>query len=254
MAGNMGKKLNNQGLTLIELVIAIAISTMILGAAFMFIMGAERAYHTAEYGIDLQMEGQILMEQVGNWVMESSKIVIPEEDSDILFLFSIPVDHNNGLAITDYPVDYLPDSTASCRVIFLGRNVAAGNNNRLYMCTINDIANAEDEVKKVMNNTTEDVFSIFGLSAYERDENCIGDFVNSFKATVPDGEDPKTLKSVDVLLQMQEASKGYVLQNTFSMRNGMYNQFKPSEEESTESSSEDTESSSEDTESSSEDT
>lgn len=214
----MKEKLNNAGLTLIELVVAIAMSSVILGAVFMFFTGAQRAYHTAEYGIDLQMEGQILMEQIGNWVMESSRIVV-SQDNDVVLLYSIPVDHNNGLTAADYPVEYTPkDSSASCRIIFLA-DAVSGPGKSLYMKTVTGITDADAHIQTALNAVDN---ATFYSDADVIDENCIGDLIDTFEAYIPSGEDRSQLSSVGIRLNMQKATKGYALENRFSIRNGIF--------------------------------
>mgnify|MGYP002578479742 CR=1 FL=1 len=58
---------DHRGITLVELIIAIAISTVILGAATLFLGMAHKNYNHASAQIDLQSESQILMEQIGMW-------------------------------------------------------------------------------------------------------------------------------------------------------------------------------------------
>ena len=55
-------KKDNRGITLIELIIAIAISTIIVGAATFLLSTAQKNYSSASATIDLQSEAQILME------------------------------------------------------------------------------------------------------------------------------------------------------------------------------------------------
>ena len=65
---------DHRGITFVELIIAIAISTVILGAATLFLGMAHKNYNHASAQIDLQSESQILMEQIGMWVMEGNRV------------------------------------------------------------------------------------------------------------------------------------------------------------------------------------
>ena len=56
---------DHSGITFVELIIAIAISTIIFGAAILFLGMAHKNYNHASAQIDLQSESQILMEQIG---------------------------------------------------------------------------------------------------------------------------------------------------------------------------------------------
>ena len=223
----MKEKLNDQGLSLIELIIAVSISTIILGAAFMFITGAQRAYHTAEYGINLQMEGQILMEQIGNWVMESNRIVV-SNDGTVMCLFYIPLD-NKEAAEMDYPAGFERNNTAKCRIVYLATAADTGKK-RLYMQNVDSIVNAEEEIQKALAVSDSQQF-YQSLTDPEGDEYCIGDYVRNFTALTPSGEDSSRLGSVSITLEMQQADQSYHLTNVFSMRNGMFNQFVITEDE-----------------------
>ena len=52
---------DHSGITFVELIIAIAISTIIFGAAILFLGMAHKNYNHASAQIDLQSESQILM-------------------------------------------------------------------------------------------------------------------------------------------------------------------------------------------------
>ena len=65
---------DHSGITFVELIIAIAISTIIFGAAILFLGMAHKNYNHASAQIDLQSESQILMEQIGMWVMEGNRV------------------------------------------------------------------------------------------------------------------------------------------------------------------------------------
>ena len=65
---------DDRGITFVELIIAIAVSTIILGAATLFLGTAQKNYNGASAQLDLQSESQILMEQLGMWVMEGNRV------------------------------------------------------------------------------------------------------------------------------------------------------------------------------------
>lgn len=91
-------KHDNRGLSLIELIIAITIASIILMAITIFISNALKSYRTAHNAIDLQMESHVLMEQIGSWIMEGNRVMVvpktefsePELDSDVLVIYQIP--------------------------------------------------------------------------------------------------------------------------------------------------------------------
>ena len=80
---------DNRGITLIELIIAIAISTIIVGAATFLLSTAQKNYSSASATIDLQSEAQILMEQMGTWIMEGNRVEV-NAAGDKLTVYQIP--------------------------------------------------------------------------------------------------------------------------------------------------------------------
>ena len=222
-------KLNNKGLTLVELVIAIAISTMIVGAAGMFLYNAERTYRVAEHSINLQMEAQILMEQMSNWIMEGNKIFVAEtthdadEDStvinDVLVIYYIPRDNGKDIS-TLYPTAFTgapgydaSRNNASCRVIF-------SYDGKLYMKTRNNISNANTEYQALL--TAGNANALYS-SADATPENEIGEYVYRFHCDkVPSDVAVSDLSSVLITLGMVEGKQSYTMTDTFSLRNGLH--------------------------------
>lgn len=230
----MERKLNNKGLSLVELVIAIGMSTIVMGAAAMFLYNADKSYHAAEFSIDVQMEAQIVMEQLGNWVMESNRIYL--KDNNVLVLYSIP--RNNGKNVTNlYPVGFRNDTQneaaakASRRVIF-------SSGTKLYMVKTDGIANAEEEFKRLVDPQPGDPDVELYTSADILDENCICDFlvpvtdpsISTFKvAKSPADADDANISSISVSLTLKEGTRdfpeSYTITNIFSSRNGLFGSF-----------------------------
>ena len=107
-------KENNRGITLVELMIAIAMSVIILGAAALFMNSSQKGYQMASDTIALQKESQILMEQIGTWIMEGNRV---ETTGNMLVIYSIPrqVDPNFWPNGTD---PAWKDMTAKKRVVW----------------------------------------------------------------------------------------------------------------------------------------
>lgn len=229
----MERKLNNKGLTLVELIIAITMSTIVFGAVAMFLYSANKSYHAAESSIDVQMEAQILMEQMGNWVMESNRIYVSPSE-DVLVLYNIPRNNDRDLT-TVYPVSFSSynedENQASRRVIF-----ASGT--KLYMVVEDGISNAEAQFQSLVESPTTPA----GLYSTDdiKDENCIceylpvGDGIKAFTVKIAatngkDGEDKALVTSVNVSLTLKEGLStfpdSYTIKNTFSTRNGLYENF-----------------------------
>lgn len=84
---------DDRGITLVEMIIAIAVSAIVLGAATLFIRNALKSYKLAEDTIDLQIEAQRLAEQLATWVMEGNYVdtVQDSESHDEVFvIYHIP--------------------------------------------------------------------------------------------------------------------------------------------------------------------
>lgn len=63
---------DDRGITLVEIIISIAVSAIVIGAATLFIRNALKSYSYAAATVDLQIESQVLMEQFATWVMEGN--------------------------------------------------------------------------------------------------------------------------------------------------------------------------------------
>ena len=115
---------DHRGITLVELIIAIAISTVILGAATLFLGMAHKNYNHASAQIDLQSESQILMEQIGMWVMEGNRV--EELDPSVsgvrgIAIYTIP----NTPSVTN-PAGAAAPEAASCRPAACGTGDSPG--------------------------------------------------------------------------------------------------------------------------------
>ena len=192
-----------------ELVIAIAMSTIVLGAVMSFLYGAEKSYRTAEYTVNLQMEAQLLMEQMSNWVMESNHIEIGGMDGDnYLVLYQIP-----RKAV---------DGTTLVRLETLGkRKIIYMNNGKLYIKFDDEPSDGAYE-SEIKNGTLDTSF----LTDTPDEEYCIGEYVISFTAKIPDGVDEDKINSVNIEIDMYEGvtsqSQSYSVSDRFSLRNATF--------------------------------
>lgn len=217
------KELDNRGLSMVELVIAIAMSTIVIGAASLFLFNAERTYRTAEYSIDLQSEAQILMEQLANWVMESNWIAVEgTADDPVLVLYQINrpklIDAGDHLELAAAP--------AQKRIIYI-------SGAKLYMFTQHEgedgiaLGAFTDEIK----DGTPDISDIPANPASTAPETCICEYLealNGFKVSLPDGSDITTaskITTINVSVKMVEGvarqKQHYNVKNSFSIRNSI---------------------------------
>ena len=154
-------KRDHRGITLVELLIAISISAIIMAAAAFFFMTAQKNYREAAASVDVQSETQILMEQIGTWIMEGNRVEI---EADKLIIYHIP----DKITLTN---------PASKRIIWLS---SAG---KLYMKQFENIADPDMDASDIDMDTD------------EVEQNCIGEYVTEFEA---DKEDAKVTISMEM--------------------------------------------------------
>ena len=187
---------DQRGITFIELMIAIAISSIIMIAATMFLGAAHKNYNNASAQIDLQSESQILMEQIGMWVMEGNRVEALDPSTSGaqggIVIYRIPrktsVENPNGAAAPE---------PASKRVIWLS---ASGK--KLYTKTA-DVADPEKDT------------TVIAADMDEVQQNLLGEYVTAFTGTV----DASSQASVTVSFKMQYLKQNYEIQNMFKLRN-----------------------------------
>ena len=180
-------ELNNRGMTLIELMIAITMSFIIVTAATMFIGNAQKSYQNASESVNLQMDAQILMEQLGTWVMEGNRITA---DASGLTIYDIP-----RKTATPLPSGVIYDEQASKRVIWIA-------DGKLYMKIFTNIADPDADTLSV---TADDA----------KEENCIGLYVTGFIPAI-DAANPA---KVNLKLQLEQGSQKYEVENEIVVRN-----------------------------------
>lgn len=203
------KRLDNKGLSLIELIIAISMATIVIGAASMFMYSAERSYRTAEYSIDLQMEAQLLMEQMSNWVMESNYIKVGgTAPTNYLVLYKIPRPTVDDTSLA--PVA----RAASRKIIYM-----YGDKLYIKMDTETVAGTYETEIKN-------DSLDLGFLSTAPDEIYCIGEYTQTFSVALPSDVDESKINSIYVELGMHEGvaaqSKDYTIANRFSIRNDLF--------------------------------
>ena len=211
------KKLNNKGLTLVELIIAISMATMVIAATTVFLYNAEKSYRISQYSVDLQMEAQILMEQMSNWVLESNHIEVKNisGESDALILYQMPVNKKTYSETSNVPIS----GAVTC-----SRMIIYSKNGKLYI-DVDDTSGRDafnEEIK-----TTPASFACLEDASSPDPKNCIGEHVEYFTVTFPAGVDPANANSVEVKLSMKEGGntsqgQSYIVNNVFSLRNSVF--------------------------------
>lgn len=182
---------DDRGITLVELIIAITISTVIVGAAILLFMTAQNSYRRAEATIYLQEETQILMEQLASWIMEGNGVKIQNDVTygEVLVIYEIP--RKTATALPDGMVT----EDAKKRVIWR-------NADRLYMKTVDGITDP------VSDSTVIDATDM-------KEEYCISEYISGFSAAL----DRTESASVFLNLKMTDRGRDYELENKVMLRN-----------------------------------
>ena len=178
---------DQNGITFIELIIAIAISAIIMAAATMFLGAAHKNYNNASAQIDLQSESQILMEQFGMWVMEGNRVEALDASAS----------GAKGIVIYQIPRTPSVENPVTKRVIWLS---ASGKKLYTKTTTVTDLT----------ADTT-----VITAATDEVQQNLLGEYVTDFTGSVD--EDSKA--SVTISLKMEYLKQSYEIKNVFKVRN-----------------------------------
>ena len=184
-------KKDNRGITLVELVIAMAISVVIMGAATYFMRSAQKSYESAHETIDLQMESQVLMEQLSKWIMEGNGA---KADGNMLVIYYIPRKTDTAL-----PDGVTYDTTAKKRIIWQ-------KDNKLYTKEVDGIT-----------DVTADITTVYDSDATEL--NCVGNYIKEFTPLVITGTSEENTAKVKISFSMTEGKMSYTLENEITLRN-----------------------------------
>ena len=208
------KKLNNKGLTLVELIIAITMATMVIAAATVFLYNAERSYRISQYSVDLQMEAQVLMEQMSNWVLESNYMKTMN-GGKALVLYQVP---QEKYAYSSGAVEPITTTVPCQRTIIYERD------GKLYIDV--DDTTSRDELRNEIK-TMPSTFPCLTASASPDPENCIGEHVEFFDVAYPNGVEEENANSIEVKLSLREGGattqgQSYIVYDVFSFRNAVH--------------------------------
>lgn len=189
-------KHDNRGMSLIELVIAMAVSTVIMGVIIVFITTATRSYNSAQNSIDLQMESHVMMEQISAWIMEGNNVRVEPidingESVDALVIYRIPRQVPEGRL----PIGVEQDTACSRRIIWM-------QGKRLYMTL--------KEQNTLMD--PDDPIVVSELSA--DDEHCICEYMMAFTPTWD-----ASVSTVKIAVTLKAGTQEYQLENEFKVRN-----------------------------------
>ncbi|MCD7708715.1 MAG: prepilin-type N-terminal cleavage/methylation domain-containing protein [Clostridiales bacterium] len=211
---------DNRGLSLVELIISIAISVIIMGAAMLLLSSALRNYNFASATISMQSQAQVLMEQISKWTMEGNRLEVGTTSEGAgyryLIIWDIPTSYTEIVTSstststgTDADADSASASasTASNRVIWY-----SDSGKELYMATFDKIS--VDDVDSWSNSMTGKLTSC--MTSDVKEKYLIGDSITS--ATIDYTDDSKN-DEVAISLTFKKGTQEYTLSNDFKVRN-----------------------------------
>lgn len=199
---------DNRGMTLVELMVAVTMSVIITGAAGLFIQNALKGYQSASSAVDFQMESQVLMEQLGTWIMEGNRVEIAScTDPDgtarnVLVIYSIPAAQKE---FSD--AEFNSPQTFSRRFIWQRENA-------LYMKKIDGIDLADLEAPGDLDTAGMD----YDLDA--RRDSCVSESIKAFTPAYDRSADPAAdPEIVKISLTLSRGAQEYEVNDEFQIRN-----------------------------------
>lgn len=136
---------SNQGITLIELIIGMAISSIVIGAIVMFMAAGSRGYQTAQSEISLQTEAQTIMNQIREHVLEGNNTQFDVTDKVLTIYHS---DGNPGT--TTDPVELIWFNSADHHLYLYNTTMSQKNT------VLTDIRNGLTDIDNLMGEYVRD--------------------------------------------------------------------------------------------------
>lgn len=184
------KKINNDGLTLVELILTMAISVIVIGGVTMLMSLCTGRYQSEERNISLQMESEAILNQLNNLIMEGNNVTF------------------DGSRLTIYHTDEDASTYDKTEVIWLN-----DTDHCLYLYYIKNSADLAD-----MNN---EISSGANLS-----DNLFGEYVDSLSVnptSLTFDRSCLSSGSVTLTLGMKLYDKTYQLSQMIKLRNRIVN-------------------------------
>lgn len=181
--------MGNKGITLVELIIAVAISSIILGATTLLVKTAQNDYQYTSETADLQSESQVLMEQLGKWIMEGNRINVGNPNEMTIYYIPRTTD-------TKLPSGVVQSSEKT------KKKVIWVDNGKMYVKSFNNIASVDSD-------------TLTYTQADEKEENCIGEHVKEFSVKI----DSNIPDVVNIKLTLGQGTHKYEVENAIKVRN-----------------------------------
>lgn len=198
-----GKKLNNRGVTLVELLVAMAILSIVVGAALGFLTHAMGAFSRSSRESNLQNEAQLTMTILQSMIVNASHGV------------SV-VDPTKGKQEEEGSGDPM-----SAEELYIYNREEKPDSGGLYMKADYQITHLyTDSVDhKLMYCKSSYMLDAAGSSTLSKEEDqVLAEYVKSFRV---DMSQFKRNRSITIFLDFENREKSYSTQNTFFLRNGI---------------------------------
>lgn len=183
---------DERGFTLVELVIAMGMFSLVMVAIMVFMTSGSKSYSYSSGELNMQMESQMLINQIRDMVYDSNYAECADDDNGnkALFLYKFETPPRATDAAGEIVVEYEPDHILKKRVIYC-------KNGQLYY---EQVASGTDNDKQP--------------SYPEAPENLLCKYVDKFDATVLD----KTGDIQFVLNLKNHTHNSYNLDEKITMR------------------------------------
>ena len=110
-------KENNRGFTLIELIVSLLIFSIVVAAAFGFMLSGARSYSSVSKRLNLQVQSQLAMNQLNNYIIDCDTGICFENDT--LYIINMKTDRSYSIDVFQYK--------AADQCIYYGTGIASEN-------------------------------------------------------------------------------------------------------------------------------
>lgn len=119
-------KNNNSGFTLVELIVCILIFSIVLGAAFGFMLSGTKSYGMISARLDLQVQSQLTMNQMNNYIIDCNSGIC-FADNNTLYVLNKEADDSYVVNVFRYD--------AINKSIYYGKGSAQAVNAETFECS-----------------------------------------------------------------------------------------------------------------------
>lgn len=185
---------DNRGFTLVELIISMAVMTIVAGTISLLMIQGSKSYSNAKSELDLQMESQTVMAQLNTMIMEANMV---------------NYDSTNHV-LTLYQIETLPATAGSVSIPKQVNDIKfiQFKNNKLYL-----YEHDHDQLKPASGGSVD----CAGCGKYTAD-GLLADYIEDFYVT-PEGDLPADNTAVTVHLKMKSGIQSYDAEAITKIRN-----------------------------------